>query len=443
MALVHPVFKHILSIGYEFETHDISKMSKVGESFIVSDTTNPGLKEKLASGEATAVDDHSFLIPHLEYVNDPDGKVMMHTTVDFNEDTPFDAQLAHCSGNKDDLYAFKVGRKSHPIHFAKDMQNACSNFSGVEWIVTYYHPSPSPRIILDTYMDACARIATQLNGFVRETGSFLMKESNEIVGYKNRHLYHKPGTNFYLLQRNDGTDTPILRNTFTLDRIEIIPQMTFRVHADHAMDVMQAMLTFTPTKSTRIAANLTKLRDEFSRVYACARSIFSNKKAACYLGLLLFKTVVYVNRFSKRKADSGYYFKDDLTFAVRHSSVVLYKRLKELVTVLPYEKMAGLFDTKVLRVLPVGHKDFGNPKVSLPSYFAHLDTGKDWFEKDYVATFDFVDDILFIEHREFGPTIATMMTDRNIPVKQFAPTLRMIQQLNHTLKTRKIKKQII
>lgn len=44
MAFVHNVFKHILSIGYEFETHDLSKVSLVDDQFIVSDTTNPGLK---------------------------------------------------------------------------------------------------------------------------------------------------------------------------------------------------------------------------------------------------------------------------------------------------------------------------------------------------------------------------------------------------------------
>lgn len=70
MAFVHNVFQHILSIGYEFETHDLSKVSLVDDRFIVSDTTNPGLKAKLLSGEATPLDNHSFTLPHPEYVND-------------------------------------------------------------------------------------------------------------------------------------------------------------------------------------------------------------------------------------------------------------------------------------------------------------------------------------------------------------------------------------
>ena len=457
MAFVHNVFQHILSIGYEFETHDLSKVSLVDDRFIVSDTTNPGLKAKLLSGEAAPLDDHSFTLPHPEYVNDPDmdgdvpnNSIMMHTTVDFNEETPFDAQLANCeNGNKNSLYAFKLARKVTPITFAKDLElNSCANFSGVEWIVTYYKPRPSPHIILNTYIDACSRIADQLHSFEQHTGKFMIRETKEVVGYPHRHLYHKPGTNLYLLQRNDGPDTNTTRNTFTLDRTEIIPQMTFRVRAEHAMDVMQAMLTFTPTRPTRMGMNLKKLQEEFSRVYACAKSIFpKNKKAACYLGLILFKVAVYVNRFSKRKEDSGYYFKDDLTFAVRHSNTVLYKRLRELVDVdLPYSAM-DVYDSKaaLTRVLPPTHKDFGNPKVSLQSYFEYLEKS-DWFEDQkivkYIATFDFVDDTLVVEHREFGPTIATMMTDRNIHVKQFAPTLHMIQTLNEALVSEKQAKRI-
>ena len=456
MAFVHNVFKHILSIGYEFETHDLSKVSLVDDQFIVSDTTNPGLKAKLLSGEAKPLDDHSFALPHPEYVNDPDmdgdvpnNAIMMHTTVDFNEETPFDSLLSGCeNGNKNSLYAFKLARKTHPITFAKDLvENSCANFSGVEWIVTYYHPPSSPHIILNTYVDACSRIMDQLAGFETLTGKFIIRDTKEVVGYPHRHLYHKPGTNFYLLQRNDGVQT--MRNTFTLDRTEIIPQMTFRVRAEHAMDVMQAMLTFTPTRPTRMGMNLKKLQEEFSRVHACATSIFpKNKQAACYLGLILFKVAVYVNRFSRRSEDSGYYFKDDLTFAVRHSNVVLYKRLRELVdTDLPYSAM-DVYDyskAAVSKLIPSTHPDFGNPKVSLRSYFEYLEKS-DWFEDQkivkYIATFEFKDDTLIVEHREFGPTIATMMTDRNIHVKQFAPTVHMIQTLNEALVSEKQAKRI-
>jgi hypothetical protein len=303
-------------------------------------------------------------------------------------------------------------------------------------------------------VDACSRIIDQLRGFEDKTGKFLL-QSKEVVGYKKRHIYHKPGTNFYLLQRNDGINTNTSRNNFSLDTIEVIPQMTFCVNALHAMDVMQAMLTFQPTKNTRMGMNLGKLKEEFSLVYECTASLFpkktaDTKKAICFLGLILFKVVVYVNRFSLRK-DDGYYFKDDLTFAVRHSNVLLYKRLKELmdVSTLQYPLLERLYEkskSAVTKVIPSTHKQFGNPKISLQSYFEYLEKGTDWFEDNkivkLISTFDFKEDNLIIEHREFGPTIATMMTDRNIHVKQFAPTIRMIQTLNDSLVSEKQAKNI-
>jgi len=166
--------------------------------------------------------------------------------------------------------------------------------------------------------------------------------------------------------------------------------------------------------------NLKKLQEEFTNIYKCVSDLTvsckDSKKAICYLGLILFKVVVYVNRFSLRSEDSGYYFKDDLSFAVRHSNVVLYKRLKELMDVsnifkLPLDSLYERSKAAVTKVIHPTHPNFGNPKVSLRSYFDYLDRGTDWFEDkkiaQLVASFDFKDDTLIIEHREFGPTIAT------------------------------------
>ena len=109
--------------------------------------------------------------------------------------------------------------------------------------------------------------------------------------------------------------------------------MTFCVNAVHAMDVMETMLTFTPSKNTRIGFNLKKLQKEFSLVYECTSLMFPEtktddiKKAICMLSLILYKVVVYVNRYSVVGAkEEDYYFKDDLTFSVRHSNVTLYNR---------------------------------------------------------------------------------------------------------------------
>lgn len=470
MAFSSDLFKHIISIGYEFETHDISKISMSNYEMVVSNISMQGLKNRVMSKHATKLDNNNYTIhhpdedfTHNEYIDDPDmdgdvpnNDIMMHSTVDFSH-ANFDSQLMpHCkdSTDKNSLYAFKLNRQTYPLTFPGLLgdinEYPCSNFSGVEWIITYYKPPSSPHIILNTYVDACSRIVEQLNSFEKKTGSFIIRDTKKVVGYTYRNIYHKPGTNFYFLQRNDGIKTNTARNTFSIQDIVIVPQMTFCVNALYAMDVMDAMLKFTPTKNTRIGMNLKKLQEEFSLVYECTSLLFPEqktnniKKAICMLSLILFKVVVYVNRFSVVGAkEKDYYFKDDLTFSVRHSNVTLYNRLKELVDIkdrfkLPImERLYTLSKQALTRECGKRHTRFGDPKFSLQSYFNYLDTGKDWFEENdivkFTAFYDFKDDNLMIEHREFGPTIATMMTDKNIHVKDYAPTLKMIQSLNTML----------
>lgn len=474
MAFVADVFKHIISIGYEFETHDISKITLQNGKMIVSNISMQGLKNRIESKEAVKIDDHYYHIyNHDEYINDIDmdgdrlnKDIIMHTTVDFT-DADFDSQLKpHCknSTRKNTLYAFKLDNTIYPITFAGHLadveQYPCSNFSGVEWIITYYKPPSSDKIITNTYIDACQRIIEQLNSLEKQSGSFIIRDTNKLVGYKYRHIWHKPNTNFYFLQRNDGIRTKTGMNKFSIQSIQIVPQMTFCAKSIHAMDIMDRMLKINPTTQTKITQSLDKLQKEFSNVYHCTKQLFKEppilqltddeqKMSICMLGLILYKLVVYINRYSimSKKKKKNWYFKDLLTFSVRHSNVVLYDRLKELVgedviigLLAKTEIIQQLFTRKVVgldKMVRKKHRRYGDPLFSFRSYFDCLNDGKDWLEENdivnYTAMYDFKDDILMIEHREFGPTIATMMVDRKINVKGFAPTVSMISALNDTL----------
>jgi hypothetical protein len=464
--LDNPIFKHIISIGYEFETHDISKLSMTDDSFVVSNISMQGLKDRVESKKAVQLDTHSYLIDERnEYIDDPDmdgdqvnKDIMMHTTVDFGEDNFDSTLLPHCRNlpDKNKMYAFKLSRKTYPIHFTGNLKDLslfpCSNFSGVEWIVTYYKPPSSASIILNTYADACSRITNQLDECEKKTGSFLIKHTKELVGYKYRHIYHKPNSNLYFLQINDALNSPVRRNNFTTNEITIVPQMTFCVNAVHAMQVMKEMISIRPKVETPMTQTLTKLKDEFILVYDCSTLLFpmakTNKvlKAICLLGLILYKIVVYVNRFSVGVIKEDDYFKDDLTFSVRHSNIVLYNRLKQLLKelkltikeVLNLDVIERLYD-KPLPVKTLTAVDkFGDPTVSFLSYFDYLEQNNtDWFDDkeivQFSAMYKFEKDNLMIEHREFGPTIATMMIDRNIPVKSYAPKVSMLKQFNSSL----------
>jgi hypothetical protein len=137
-----------------------------------------------------------------------------------------------------------------------------------------------------------------------------------------------------------------------------------------------------------------------------------------------------------------YYFKDDLTFNVRHSNVILYKRLKELIDVkdlfkLPIiDRLYSRSKSALTKIVDSSHKRFGDPKFSFQSYFDYLDTGKDWFEENdivkYTAIFELKDDNLMIENREFGPIVASIMNDMKIPVDDYSPTIKGMKQFNET-----------
>jgi hypothetical protein len=461
----HDVFKHIISIGYEFETHDISKISMTNNDFIVSNISMQGLKDRVQSGDAVKSGNHlySFYNYRTEYIDDPDmdgddvnPDIMMHTTVDFGESHFDTSLLPHCIGlqDKNKMYALKL-KKTYPITFPGSLADLtefpCSNFTGVEWIVTYYKPPSSSSIILNTYIDACSRISEQLDQCEKQTGSFIIRSTKEVVGYKHRHVYHKPGTNLFFLQRNDGIDTRTGRNTFSLNAITIVPQMTFCANVSHAMQIMCQMITLQPLKQTSMTKSLKKIQDEFVAVYECTASLFPHKnaivqKCICLLSLILYKVVTYVNNFSVGTVGPDDYFKDVLTFSVRHSNAVLYKRLKELLEethlsmdIVQLDAIEKLYKHSVTAVkFPSQPEGFGDPTVSFRSYFDYMDQkGTDWLEDTgivkFSAMYEFKHDNLMIEHREFGPTIATMMKDRNINVVGYAPTLKMITSLNETI----------
>jgi hypothetical protein len=210
----HNIFKKIISIGYEFETHDIAKLTITNDGFVVSDID----MQTLNILEDNEIEEH---------FNDPDmdgdtvnNDILMHTTVDFAANDFDTALLPKCQPldtNKNDMYTLKIKRNTYPIRFGEKLLNEgkCSNFSGVEWIVTYYNPPSSSSIVLSTFTDACLRITSQLDECVKYTGSFKIKQTKELVGYKYRHIYNKPNTSLYFLQRNDGLYSSVERNYFT------------------------------------------------------------------------------------------------------------------------------------------------------------------------------------------------------------------------------------
>jgi hypothetical protein len=295
------IFKKILSIGYEFETHDIAKLSlHSNKKYIInSDLTLRLLKEKMGMNSITVKDDNylSVRIPigkekrqtleeinldeldelsreflenfgeeeeiealekhenesYLEYFSE-NRKMDNKETIKFNitndiGDGDFGTMVKnYCRGAtipKNDMFVFKTKKgKIFDFKFSEGINDECKTFTGVEYVVTYYNPKKeNPNVIIDTFVDACSRVIDHLGNLKKINGTLMLNEKNMYTPIGNigdeRCLYHKPKTNLLYMDTYDNVNTNRLKN---LGDVDFIAQMTFRSKAEDTLDIIKEIL---------------------------------------------------------------------------------------------------------------------------------------------------------------------------------------------------------
>jgi len=294
----HDAYKNILSIGFEFETHDLAKLSlhQNGKTLINSDTTLRGIKKKIPTGEVKAVDDNYLLVKipikldnsktgvgeedavmnevqkefleefenleesgeteFLEYLNEnrqKDNKEItkFQDTNDIGDGNFGDLLEKECEDlniPKNEMYYFKSNTgKIFDIKFSEDM-DLCKTFSGLEFVVTYYKPKQkNENMIVDTFVDACSRIIDHFGNLKKTSGSLLIKKGKDefkTVGVLegNRRLYNKPGTNLFYMDTYDSKHWKKERPTRTPNDAVFIPQMTFKSKAINTLDIIKELV---------------------------------------------------------------------------------------------------------------------------------------------------------------------------------------------------------
>lgn len=295
----HDAYKNILSIGFEFETHDLAKLSlhQNGKTLINSDTTLRGIKKKIPTGEVKAVDDNYLLVKipikldntksgvgeedalmnevqkefleefenleesgeteFLEYLNEnrqKDNKEItkFQDTNDIGDGNFGDLLEKECEDlkiPKNEMYYFKSNTgKMFDIKFSEDM-DLCKTFSGLEFVVTYYKPKQkNENMIVDTFVDACSRIIDHFGNLKKTSGSLLIKKGKDefkTVGVLegNRRLYNKPGTNLFYMDTYDSKQWKKERPTRTPNDAVFIPQMTFKSKAINTLDIIKELVS--------------------------------------------------------------------------------------------------------------------------------------------------------------------------------------------------------
>lgn len=483
------VLKHIISIGYEFETHDLAKLSLHEDKYLINSANKTGdLVEDLkfdknyftyeATLDLDKDTDSSFFesseskpsirntaptvnsgeidAEFSEYMLEPRPKDGKNTKVAITNDLANSAFIImlnkRCRGReeqKNALYVFKSRNngQAYKIKFDSDMRKvSCGSFSGLEIVITYYKPKIGPNIIVETFADACERIVSHLSNLKEHRGDLFMANKTKsgftaLGKIPYRKLYHKEGTNLYYLETYDS---PYINTRMDMSKVIFRPQMTFCSNIEHVYDVITHLLNLPTPKSN------SKYSGQIHTVFA-ASTIYEELMETCvipliedfnemnkknektqnyiidvqtqfgkimrnYLFLMYIKIDAYISYFEKQSEQElaginaeKQYFKNYLFMLVRHSNYELYTRMKyhmkkqfgttnkqtiALVKQLMYNKEHLLnyvyHDTPEIFVTRLTKTDanYGDPKVSMESYFDFFENPKDKEQHDWLIHSD-------------------------------------------------------
>lgn len=215
--LRHEIFSKILSIGYELETTNLSKLTLLPNSKILLNTdvtsefygyiTNEPIdldtddiyklrrnekveyevytSESLKNSTLQVDRNSKFLVTndiadnkltkYLTKLCDKEEKKIIKDTLKYSkedeeEDEEYDEDEEYHEDDydeddiyeiakefKNDLYSFHLsslnGNETYKINFETSNKKECGIFSGTEWIFTYYKPNVGKNIILDTFVN--------------------------------------------------------------------------------------------------------------------------------------------------------------------------------------------------------------------------------------------------------------------------------------------------
>ena len=375
------------------------------------------------------------------------------------------------SSEKNNLYLFRdiETNQDYEINFLfKDARTDCATHSTVEWVFTYYKPTQSENIIINTFLNMIKNLLRHLSDLEPIYGNFIMKYEDKqgvksemiIAKPETRVLYHKPNTNLYYLL------TQMYDSPFTIDDACSVFQMTFSSKCEHIMEVMISLLTDTLKSIPEFSSYIDKKLDVLLNIQKCVDDLIDNynKNASeynldtstnaqiikNYLCLILFKIKIYYE--FKNAAKPAKYLKNLLFFNSRHSNYVLYTDLKKKVEqVFNVDQSVAIsiikkiiFQPDILKqfssseikirkgalfltnTLDKSNKNYGDPVYSLVSYFdffeepvdddTNLDDDDeilkyDWLEykkyDDYSAKMDLKDDIILVECRIFQKILSS------------------------------------
>ena len=292
---------------------------------------------------------------------------------------------------KDKLYKYKENteeKKEYEINFKfkETTEQELYNFTNVEWVVTYYKPTQSNNIILDTFLNMIKNIVHHIESFSPIPGQFIFKNptTSREIEVPGTLLYKSPlpeNSTLYYLQ-TDQVQTNQVNQINSFDNICSKIQMTFSAKAEDIIDVMLQITKDYTGFSHAIPEIETDLIDNENiiiKIKTCAEKLYdyltvSNiltrdekiklrnkdkqnqiKQLKTYIFLILFKLnrfyyFMFYNDLVKTGKKRNYnYLKDLLYFNSRHTNHVLYTEIKKIIKELL--ELQGEDDTKAIQII--------------------------------------------------------------------------------------------
>jgi hypothetical protein len=371
----HNIFANINTIGFEIETIDLIKLTKL------EDNSDKLMNTSLANGDL----EYGYFgegegkgVNELFTVETNDANTSFKITNDSADDTLFNIMLQDlykkidCS--KDTLF-LKVNERNQYLnsnyHFINFMEPTseiinCSTFTDTEWILTYYKPIKSKNIIMDYFIDSYKKIKQHLNELIKiNTSLNYIDKNNKQIPIKKavNEVYVLPNTT--LIYMNSLVNTSVVEYNI-LEDLQAVFQMTFSCNVLYIIKIMNQLLSFTENQLDILTEygikNKVNIQDKFdiqhdynveynilhtidevtTSLFAAYSSNLNNNylftvqndllsKIKIYFKLIFYKIYCYLNYYLKNaETNKSYLFKKDLTFTVRHYNYEMYERIKEL-----------------------------------------------------------------------------------------------------------------
>jgi hypothetical protein len=380
------IFKDIISVGFELETHNISKftlLSGYDNVLLNTDTTGEDAKEIIRIQNGEISDDeyeyenvHEELIELVPYTTKSIGSktpteypnTSFHITNDMAT-TPLSKYLKKICDIRtdeekeetDDENKFEYMNKLYKfhgddgetfnLHFEKSVPSHCGIFTGVEWIATYYNPEKSRHTIVDAFVNCAKNLIHHLDSLQPVSGKITISypDTDYSATIKNpecRLLYRLPGTNLHYLQ------THFFNRELTIDDICLTPQMTFACHSKNVINICKQLTpnnkshlenaVYQGNMSYETLIRIEKCVDELIREYNKRNTnaqfvkrqndeIFATVRSCFFM--VLYKLSTYYTKYVVAKKENEnkekkYYFKDSLFINSRHSNYMFYAVVK-------------------------------------------------------------------------------------------------------------------